>query len=348
MGELQHKKLILIGSTSNPVHIRNYYNLIKDYFDEVLIVGPVKVDFCASVAVDFVIKNPVKIYQNILRLRKIMLDFQPSIVHVHQANSFGFYAGLANKGRFPHVLTTWGDDVLIFPHKNFIFRTLTRTSLKYADAITADAEIMRKAIIDFFGDVEVVIANFGIEIKNIEIPQKEKILYSNRLHDDLYNIDQIIEGTKDFLKSNTDWKLIVAAVGKNTDLLKSMVKEFDLENQVEFVGFLSPEDNFANYLRAKIYISIPNTDGTSISLLESLAYGCLPLVSDLPANREWVHDGENGVVVHQMDFQDALKRVMALDAEKAISINKKIIAEKATKKANRAKFTAIYDRLLNK
>lgn len=341
------KKLLLIGSTINPVHIRNYYNLVKDYFDEIIIVGTHKVDFCKSYSIDFRIKNPLILLKNIHRLRKLMLEFNPSIVHVHQANSFGYIASLANRNRFPQVLTTWGDDVLIFPHQNFVFRKLVRTSLLSSDAITADAEVMKDAIHDFIGNTSVEVINFGIELQNLPEKPKENILYSNRLHDDLYNIDKIILGSLAFLKSNSDWKLIIAGKGSNTEKLKQMVKDLVLETQVEFVGFLSPAENLENYLKAKIYISIPNTDGTSISLLEAMAYGCLPIVSDLPANREWVKDEENGIIVHDYKLEEALDRALNLDVKKVTEINSEIIASRATKEANRTKFIAIYDRLLN-
>jgi glycosyltransferase involved in cell wall biosynthesis len=35
-------------------------------------------------------------------------------------------------------------------------------------------------------------------------------------------------------------------------------------------------------------------DGSSVSLMEALACGLPALVSDIPANREWVTDGVNG------------------------------------------------------
>lgn len=343
-----NKKLLLIGSTSNPVHIKNFYLLIKDYFDEVIIVGTHEVDFCTSHAIDFGIRNPFKILSSIRQLRKLMLDFNPSVVHVHQANSFGYISALANKRKFPMVLTTWGDDVLILPKKNFIYKKLATTSLKYADAITADAEVMKDAIHSFYGNVAVEIANFGIDIQNIEIPEKENVIYSNRLHDDLYNIDLIVSGTEKFLNEHSDWKLIIAAVGKNTEELKRLVKELKLENQVEFVGFLNKEQNLNNYLRSKIYISIPITDGTSISLLEAMAYGCLPILSDLPANREWITDGENGIIVKDYQVENGLKRVLLLDAEKAIKMNQEIIENKATKEVNYLKFIAIYEKILKR
>jgi glycosyltransferase involved in cell wall biosynthesis len=48
--------------------------------------------------------------------------------------------------------------------------------------------------------------------------------------------------------------------------------------------------------QAAVYVSVPSSDGTSVSLLEAMTAGAYPIVSDLAANREWV-GGDGGAVV---------------------------------------------------
>jgi glycosyltransferase involved in cell wall biosynthesis len=343
-------KVLLIGSTVNPVHIKSYYNLMREMCSDILIIGSHKVDFAPCETVSFSLKNPIGIIETIKKIRKIAADFQPDIIHVHQANSIGFLVSLANRNKYKQVLTTWGDDVLIFPQKNVFFKALTFTSLKYSDEITADAQIMADSIYSFFGNKKkVVIANFGIEWDEnlIRLP-KEKIIYSNRLHDSLYNIDLIIKGSAEFLKNHPDWKLVVAARGSLTEELKKIAQESIASNQVEFLGFLKPDDNQNWYLQSSIYVSIPDTDGTSISLLEAMGYGCIPVVSDLPANKEWIEDGKNGIIVsNRAELNKSLEEALQLDADFVKNENEKIILKKATKEANRTIFNQIYQRLLS-
>ena len=45
-----------------------------------------------------------------------------------------------------------------------------------------------------------------------------------------------------------------------------------------------------------MYVSVPSSEGTSVTLLEAMAAGAYPVVSDLSSNREWV-SGEGGTVV---------------------------------------------------
>jgi len=342
MSNSQKKKLLLIGSAS--VHVQNYYNLVRDYFAEVMIVTNEAIDYCPHTKVSFEMRNPFAVFSNIQALKKVISEFKPDIIHVHQANAYGYFASMANRRRIPMVLTTWGSDVLLLPKRGFIYRYIVTKSLRDADFITADAQYMAEAIHGLIGKKEVTIANFGIEISSMTAShQKENIIYSNRLHQDLYNIDQIISGSASFLKEHSDWSITIGANGNNTEALKAQAEAEIHENQFAFIGFVTADVNRAHYLKSSIYISIPNSDGTAISLLEAMAYGAIPVVSDLPANREWIVDGENGIILRDRNVEEALGRALELDGKDVAQRNAQIISERGSKEANRSIFLSLYD-----
>ena len=57
-------------------------------------------------------------------------------------------------------------------------------------------------------------------------------------------------------------------------------------------GRLEPGHSPALLARAEIYLSASLSDSTSVSLLEAMACGAVPVVSDIDGNREWVAEGE--------------------------------------------------------
>jgi glycosyltransferase involved in cell wall biosynthesis len=344
---LKSKSLLLIGGSKGNAHLLNYRNLIQDCFDDILIVSNQESEQFPSKKVNFELKNPFAMWKNVQILRKIIQEEQPDIIHVHQANAYGFITALANRGRRPLVVTTWGSDVLTLPHTSFLHRWMVQYILRSADAITADAQFMADAIHGLIGQIPVTVANFGVEIQNLEEGKERKnIIYSNRMHESLYQIDQIIQQLAPFISKNPEWKLRIAASGSQTENLQNLAKENLPEGSFEFLGFQAGKDNQQNYLQSKVYVSIPTTDGTSISLLESLAYGCLPIVSDLPANREWIQDGVNGII-SSGDLSKDVERLLQLDASSIQERNKEIIDQKATKNANRKKFTTIYEAIFS-
>ncbi len=50
-----------------------------------------------------------------------------------------------------------------------------------------------------------------------------------------------------------------------------------------------------------IVLALAATDSTSVSLLEAMASGCVPVAADIAANRECITDGENGLLVRPGD-----------------------------------------------
>jgi glycosyltransferase involved in cell wall biosynthesis len=191
----------------------------------------------------------------------------------------------------------------------------------------------------------IIIANFGIDVTPITC-EKENIIYSNRLHKKLYRVDKILEAFSLFYtNNNTDWKLVIAATGTETDTLKIKATELNLEHAIEFVGWIQKEDNEKWYSKAKIWVSIPESDATSISLLEAMACGCIPVVSDLPANREWIQSGLNGIIVNDLE-SDFISDALKLNLAEAINMNKNRIEKDGTKASNRIKFIQLYQTIL--
>jgi glycosyltransferase involved in cell wall biosynthesis len=107
-------------------------------------------------------------------------------------------------------------------------------------------------------------------------------------------------------------------------------------------------DSAANamwYSRAKLYVSIPESDGAPISLLEAMRCGAVPVVADLPANREWISDGSNGLLVNDFN-RPFLEEALQLNREQVAKINKNLIDEKADAAVCRKNFISLYETLL--
>lgn len=341
------KKLLLVGPSTNPIHLTNFYDLVKDYFDEILVVSSGDFTLCENIKLDFSLTNPIKLFKNVKKLRKIINDFSPSVIQIHQANSFAFITSLANKGRFPQVLTTWGSDVLLTPKKNIFYKKLIQYSLKKSDYLTANANFMIKAIHELVNK-PVLLVNYGIDYEGVALPiEKEKIIYSNRLLNPIYRTNEILEGFSEFVKNHSDWKLIIAGSGTEEEELKKQAASILPKDSYSFIGFVKSSINKSNYLKSYIWVSNPISDGTAISLYESMGYGCVSVTSDLPATKEVVTDNVNGIIAKN-GFAEGLERALQLDLSTVQEYNKKLIISTATKEVNRDKLVTLYNKILNK
>ena len=70
--------------------------------------------------------------------------------------------------------------------------------------------------------------------------------------------------------------------------LQTRARELGLQDHVRFVGRLDADTQADLYRRARWFLSLPQSDSVSVSVLEAMAHGCVPILSDLPANRELV------------------------------------------------------------
>jgi L-malate glycosyltransferase len=179
---------------------------------------------------------------------------------------------------------------------------------------------------------------YGIDL--VEPEHKENIIYSNRLHQKLYRIDQIIIYMDEFRKQYPDWKLVIGAVGRETERLKEDVQTRGMEDCVEFVGWLEKKDNHAWYAKASIYISIPQHDGTAVSLLEAMSAGCVPVVPDLAVSREWIEDGVNGII--EKPGKNPLLEAVHFDRDRCVVKNRERIEKEASREVCTARFIEIY------
>ena len=120
---------------------------------------------------------------------------------------------------------------------------------------------------------------------------------SNRNLLPLYNISLLIRAIPKVIQEQPDTKFFIAGDGSDRQDLEKEANSLNLGSSVQFLGRL-PHEKMAELLsQADIYVSTSLSDGTSVSLLEAMGSGAFPIVTDIPANREWIVNGKNGFLV---------------------------------------------------
>ncbi len=340
-------KILQVGP--NSVHVTRFINAFdsNESISNFLLTDSPNLE--AKVTQQFVVNahtfNPIKIIGLLKIIQTIVHQVKPTVIHVHQVNRLAFFTALVAKWRkIPVVTTAWGSDVLIMPSKNKLYHYLVKKTLQRSAVISADAQDMIRAMQLLVPTGQFVCIQYGIT--PIERTNKKEVIYSNRLHKPLYNIDKIISLFADFHTQHPSWHLVIGGSGSETEKLKNQTKLLGLTEFIKFVGWLNEEENRLHYAESSIYVSIPASDGTSVSLLEAMSANCIPVVSDLPANKEWISDNTNGIIVQEVG-ENPFKRALLLNQEIAFATNQQLINQKATRNASIAQFLSIYQTLVN-
>lgn len=236
------------------------------------------------------------------KVHSLIKRIAPDVLHAHQANTCGLYA--ATMKGYPFIVSAWGSDILIAPEKSFIMKAIVKYVLKRAIYITSDANYLTERIIELGAKKEKVYTfPMGVneDILNYrhvyDINNPSLNIISTRKLEKIYKIDVLIKGFYEALKVFNDMTLTIGASGSQDEELKKLVNKLGIEDKVIFTGRYKPDEVGKLLMDKDVFISIPESDSTSVSLLEGMAVGLFPIVSDLPGNREWINDNKNGIVL---------------------------------------------------
>lgn len=245
---------------------------------------------------------------------RVAASFKPHLVHGHYVTSYGLWAAACGL-RVPKVLTAWGSDILVTPRESRLMRLIVRWSLRRADLITADSIEMVDEIASYHPSAPVHQILWGADTGKFlpAPPAPDFEVISLRVWEPNYNIDLVIEAFARFvsLRPHSQARLHLLGGGPLQGALEERVTALRLLQQVRFHGRVGDVAMIDAIQRCRVSVSVPTSDATSVSVLESMACGLPIIASDLPANRQWV-DSQGGWLTPVRDI-DALTQAL-LDA----------------------------------
>jgi glycosyltransferase involved in cell wall biosynthesis len=295
-------------------------------------------------------------------LRSTLRDIAPDVFHAHYVVEHGFYGALA---RFhPYVVTAWGSDVLVEPRRERASRMIAGWTLRYADLATSNNAYMAERMVDLGAPRDrVALIVLGADADFLAARERsvnvraardasgdvqDLVVLSTRAHERLYNINEIIAAYDRATHHRGGTRLVVAHGGSMTQRLQRQAAVSS--GRIEMLGFVDRAALLEEMLAASVFVSIPSSDGTSVALLQAMAAGSIPIVTDLPTQREWIDDGVNGfrVALHRPDLlAERIRR--ALDDEplrRAAAVrNAAIVEERGLNEHEMLKMEAHYRRL---
>lgn len=296
--------------------------------------------------IDFSLRNTLVA---IKQLKKTITETRPDILVLYQLNLTAFFAVLANKKtKIPTFAIGIGSDILTMPQKGLPYKAMLKYILKNSQAYNAGSPYLLEQMQRYCPkNSEILLANLGIN--PIQPIEKQKIVFSNRLHSPLYRIDEVIKAFANFVSKPqyADWLLVVAATGREKEL-QQLAHSLGIKDKVKFVGWLSQKENAEYYAKSKIYISLPKSDSFPISLMEAMSGECIPVISDLPAYKGIMKKGENALILSDEEIAkaDYLEQALALDNKIILSRNKAFVEDYANIERNKAKFISVAENLV--
>jgi glycosyltransferase involved in cell wall biosynthesis len=335
------KKILVFGPLSP--HTEKFTQMIKGEVDYHLVCSPTNLKN-VSFEKPFTRAKATNII-GLLKIISLIFSYKPDIIHLHSINLTSFLVCLIAPRKINIISTAWGSDVAIVPKYSPLHRMAVQYVIKRSKNVTATSDIMMQTVRNLWPEVDIRKIHYGIspETKKMRFAEKENFIFSSRGHSALYNIPKIVKGFRKFSIQEPEWKLVIAGAedAEGTPLLHKMTTELGLKNKTIFTGFLTPKQLAEWNARAKINVSVPSSDGRSVSLTEAVYSNCICFVSELPSNHEIITHGKNGFFVQDNDDID-FSLFKQINIEKMENWNDEI-SEPLTFGYNKKEFLKLYD-----
>lgn len=208
----------------------------------------------------------------------------------------------------PLLTMSWGFDLLEDARRDKTWEDITRFVLLHSDWFTSDCQTTKNIAVSYgMPDPRTTVFPWGVDL-NLFNPERsgfmrrqvgyeeDLLLVHTRSWESRYGVDIALQGFWQALQTEPNLRLFLLGGGSQEDQVKKFVSDKGLSNRVHFCGYLQNEALAGYYQAADVYLSASHIDGSSVALMESMACGCPALVSDIPANLEWIADGEQGWV----------------------------------------------------
>lgn len=290
-------------------------------------------------------------------LAAVIREIQPDLVHAGPIPTCGFMAALT--GFCPLVTMSWGSDILVDARDDEVARSASARAIRASDAIVVDCDAVCREVcaIGAVDEPRIVQFPWGLELERHPrrpprpMSRDEICVLSTRAWAPIYDVPTAVAAFALAHAREPRLRLTLVGDGPLAPQIRAQIVRLGISDVVRCPGRLAEDRLAAEFAAADVYLSCALSDGTSISLLEAMASGLPPVVTDVPGNREWVDEGRGGWLAQPSNadaFAGALLTAAALDVDGRSLLahhNRAIVERRADWQVNARKLIATYERL---
>jgi len=268
--------------------------------------------------------------------------FEPDLVHALRIPHEAVHAWMALRDRpgVPFLVSSWGNDFTLHAASSRVLAALTTRVLRRADGFHADCErdvgLARTQGLLGTKPSLVVPGSGGLDTRMFvpaEVAPTAPVVLNPRSLRPYVRTDVFLLAARRVLDRRPDASFVGVGLAGSTEVVR-LVEDLGIGPSVQLLPHVRHEAMASLYREARTTVSPSFHDGTPNTVLEAMACGSFPVVGDLASLREWIADGENGLLVDPHDpvsLGDAVLRSLDDDGlvERARLRNRELIGRRA-------------------
>lgn len=145
--------------------------------------------------------------------------------------------------------------------------------------------------------------------------QPIRIGYAGRIVTEQKRMDLMLKVIEILEEKKVNYRMEIAGDGEYRAEMENMVKH-RCWKRVQFIGKLERAQIPDFWKRQDVYVNIADYEGRSISQLEAMANGAVPVVTRTSGTSEDIQDGVNGYLVEVGGYKKIADRIMDLEAHR--------------------------------
>ena len=213
------------------------------------------------------------------------------------------------QGDFRHVGISWATDLMVGAGSSHQLAGQIEDAVASMDVVVTDNYAAENALVAMGVAPERIVrvpwgpeppealesttAGSGLR-KRLGVPADSHIILYPRALEPLYDPLVFVEAFSGLVRDYPSVCAVVVESGSLVPSVKKAVTEAGLEDRVVWAPTLSSAEFHALITESAVVVLTPQTDGTSVTLMEAMSLGTPVVTSHTSGSGEWVMDGVTG------------------------------------------------------
>lgn len=237
--------------------------------------------------------------------------FKPEVLHSHYASSYGLLGALTFFK--PFMVSVWGSDILQFPERNFLNKTIMRFVFLRAHKISCTSGVLKKEISKYTSKQCLVIP-FGV---NLELFYDRKYKHNENTFtfgcvkhfEKIYNLDKVVLAFGMLARKYPlhNFKLVLIGNGSQKKEIEDQSNSLGKNAIIEFPGIVTNKEvpHYLNHF--DVFVNVSEYESFGVSVAEAMACKVPVIVSNAEGFKDLVPDSSNAIVTKSTLPEDIFK-----------------------------------------
>jgi len=145
-----------------------------------------------------------------------------------------------------------------------------------------------------------------------------RIGYAGRIEIYQKRMDALVVVFEELEKLHTNYHVQIAGTGSYMECLKEEIKKRGLEDKIELLGKIDRTQIADFWANQDVCINLSEFEGRSITIMEAMKNGAVPIVTATSGVKEDIENGFNGYIVKLGDYLELAEKISYLEKNREL------------------------------